>query len=75
MSDLTSDQFRAKYPLTYAAVDAGFFDSPSKAREFSRQMESALAAAQAELAALKRGEFICRKCGLRKDGEWPSADF
>lgn len=24
---------------------------------------------RAELEQLKRGEFICRKCGLRKDGE------
>lgn len=28
-----------------------------------------------ELAALKRGEFICSKCGLRKDGEQVKADF
>ena len=42
---------------------------------FCKSLERALAAAQAELAALKRGEFICRKCGLRKDGEGPIADF
>ncbi len=28
-----------------------------------------------ELAALKRGEFICSKCGLRKDAEHEEADF
>jgi hypothetical protein len=28
-----------------------------------------------ELDKLKRGEFICRKCGLRKDGEGPPATF
>lgn len=28
------------------------------------------------LDALERGEYICRKCGLRKDGEVPgSVDF
>lgn len=26
-------------------------------------------AAERELAALKRGEFICQRCGIRKDGE------
>lgn len=31
--------------------------------------------AEAKLAALKRGEFICSKCGLRKDGEYEPADF
>ena len=30
--------------------------------DFARQLER-------ELTALKRGEFICQKCSLRKDGE------
>ena len=30
---------------------------------------------RAELEGLKRGEFICRKCGLRKDGEHAHAEF
>lgn len=30
---------------------------------------------QAELQALKRGEFICMKCGLRKDSESTNPDF
>jgi len=30
---------------------------------------------EAELAELKRGEFICKKCGLRKDGESAPHDF
>ena len=30
--------------------------------DFARQLER-------ELAALRRGEFICQKCMLRKDGE------
>lgn len=29
-------------------------------------------AAERELAALKRGEFICQRCGIRKDGEHDS---
>lgn len=28
----------------------------------------------AELEALKRGEFICLRCGLRKDSDPPSTD-
>ena len=37
---------------------------PSKAElaQLARQLER-------ELAALRRGEFICQKCSLRKDGE------
>jgi hypothetical protein len=31
--------------------------------------EADLQAAQRELAEIKRGEYICRKCGLRKDAE------
>ena len=27
------------------------------------------------IAALERGEFICKKCGLRKDSERQEADF
>lgn len=30
---------------------------------------------RAELEELKRGEFICRKCGLRKDSEHEHAEF
>jgi len=28
-----------------------------------------------ELNELKRGEFVCKKCGLRKDGEHLLGDF
>ena len=28
-----------------------------------------------KLEALERGEFICKKCGLRKDGEGERGDF
>ena len=28
-----------------------------------------------EIEQLKRGEFICQKCGLRKDGEAKKGDF
>lgn len=30
---------------------------------------------QEEIERLKRGEFICQKCGLRKDSEYPKGDF
>lgn len=28
-----------------------------------------------EIQRLRRGEFICKKCGLRKDGEKVDAEF
>lgn len=28
-----------------------------------------------EIESLRRGEFICQRCGLRKDGESAPADF
>ena len=34
-----------------------------------------LAAANEKLAALSRGEFICKSCGIRKDGEGDRGDF
>ena len=34
-----------------------------------------LGAQAKEANALRRGEFICQKCGLRKDGEPLEADF
>lgn len=30
---------------------------------------------KAQIAALKRGEYICNKCGLRKDGECEAIEF
>lgn len=46
------------------SVDGGYVPA-----DFARGLER-------ELAALKRGEFICAKCGLRKDGEHSGeADF
>lgn len=29
----------------------------------------------AEILRLRRGEFICERCGIRKNGEGPDADF
>ena len=36
---------------------------------------SRIAALEKELAELRRGEFICRKCFLRKDGEPIECNF
>ena len=30
---------------------------------------------EARIAELERGEYVCRKCGLRKDSEHPKGDF
>lgn len=32
-------------------------------------------AARAEVEAFKRGEFICAKCGIRKNDDYPAGDF
>lgn len=29
----------------------------------------------AELLRLRRGEFVCERCGIRKNGEAPDVDF
>lgn len=34
-----------------------------------------LAKAKKRIAELERGEFICKKCGLRKNAEKVEADF
>ena len=39
------------------------------------QLETELAAVTAERDALKRGEYICKKCGIRKDCEGEKGDF
>jgi hypothetical protein len=39
------------------------------------KMQERAEAAEREVEALRRGEFICAKCGLRKDAETIEADF
>ena len=47
-----------------------------KLREESRQWDkTSLVEIMAERDALRRGEFICIKCGLRKDGEFKPGDL
>jgi len=38
-------------------------------------IDKELTAAQAALAKLERGEYVCTKCGLRKDAEFEKGDF
>lgn len=38
-------------------------------RDVMRLQEEWIAMLEAEIEALKRGEFICSRCHLRKDGE------
>ena len=38
-------------------------------KEIRRECDAKLAKFEAENAALRRGEFICQKCMLRKDSE------
>lgn len=37
--------------------------------------QQTVAALQQKLAELERGEYICKRCSLRKDGETSPADF
>ena len=37
--------------------------------------QQTVAALQQKLAELERGEYICHRCSLRKDGETSPADF
>jgi len=39
------------------------------------KLETELATVAAERDALLRGEYICKKCGIRKDGEGEKGDF
>ena len=64
---------------TYIAeLRATLFETRNK-REFAlqqySQMETRAEQAERELAALKRGEFVCAKCGIRKDSEHAKGDF
>jgi hypothetical protein len=39
------------------------------------ELETELASLKAENERLLRGEFICHKCGIRKDHTHPGGDF
>lgn len=39
------------------------------------ELESERSAYISRIANAERGEFICRKCGLRKDDDYPKGDF
>lgn len=44
-------------------------------RKLVWRLEDELRAAKEKIAQLERGEFICQKCGLRKDDEFEKGDF
>ena len=46
-----------------------------QADEEREQAHEQLEAAERQLAELRRGEFICAKCGIRKDAEHEHGDF
>lgn len=51
--------------MDYLAWRISYQDSEQAARAAWKEAESS----RAEVERLRRGEFICQKCGLRKDGE------
>lgn len=46
-------------------------DTPAQARSLFSECWLTIAALQNERTRLRRGEFICNRCGLRKDDERP----
>ena len=54
--------------LPKATIDCALLESLCRIAENAETLRS-------ELERLKRGEFICRKCGLRKDGEHAPVEF
>lgn len=70
MPDLT-DEDRA------AILKAAAFVRPETILDtFGPVYRAGLAAGRERaIEELQRGEFICKKCGLRKDGEHEPADF
>jgi hypothetical protein len=60
-----------------AAHNIGSFQQPHYVVdvEVAQDLERRLREVERERDALKRGEFICQTCGLRKDGEHEPADF
>jgi hypothetical protein len=69
ISDYVVDNYPAKKQEFLEAALQGFMDAddnPYVAR--IKELE-------AQIKKLARGEFICQKCGLRKDGENEHGDF
>jgi hypothetical protein len=63
-----------QYALLLAASKQG-----EKAHEIRakiiHELETKLAAAEAEREALRKGEYICKECGLRKNAQSEPATF
>ena len=57
------------------AFKAGYKEKRQAVLDHVAELERTLARAIKEIEALKRGEYICRQCGLRKDGEHEKGDF
>lgn len=74
MTPATANLERVKLlpPESYGYIS--FWVNPIVAAEI-RRMESELAALKIAHDLLLRGEYICCKCGLRKDSKPVGADF
>lgn len=59
------------YTFHYAMKDAGWHPgrTDDKLTDIIRVKGKEMAELRAEVEALRRGEFICGKCGLRKDAD------
>lgn len=66
-------------PDCYVRQDYGLGDWSETWAHSDEQMrqyaEQSVAPLLAEIERLKRGEFICNSCGLRKNADTPEANF
>lgn len=49
--------------------------SPDERGPDPKELGRVIDATIAEVERLRKGEFICQRCGLRKDDEHPKGDF
>jgi hypothetical protein len=69
------EQMAAELSGTVASVDTLVEKTIADLREKVRRLQQENIRYGSELRRLKRGEFICRTCGLRKDAEKQNVDF
>lgn len=66
----TKDDLSSRLRVTHECT-AGFWNSQAMPEDSDILLEAAswIDDMRAHIEALERGEYICRKCGIRKDAE------
>lgn len=80
IDDLTSELAKCRdampIPVPGDAREAAWSQAMSDPLEVSQYVKETMNAQVLEIDGLKYGEFVCQKCGLRKDADHPVAhDF